>query len=166
MICWGTKFVIFLVARVAFWIQLPNGLNITRLLSEQSNNIKRQCDFISSHCYLSVDVAPTQRKVWKNFKNGSCFHTKFFENCLTPCPTGYGDATATYIRRAKIPLHTYTKHQHRQESEYGSTMLIYIPIIWYKYNAIMERDPILHEYYITRKYKNMIYKVIYRVQNW
>ena len=29
---------------------------------------------------------------------------------VTPHPTGYGDTTATYIRRVKIPSHTYVKH--------------------------------------------------------
>ena len=35
----------------------------------------------------------------------------------------------------------------------------YIPIKKYKYTVITESDPILHEYYITRTRKNMIYKV-------
>ena len=42
---------------------------------------------------------------------------------------GYGDVTATYIRRAEIPSHIYAKHQYRHESEYGSTVVIYIPVI-------------------------------------
>ena len=29
---------------------------------------------------------------------------------VTPHPTGYGDTTATYIFKAKITSHTYTKH--------------------------------------------------------
>jgi len=45
-----------------------------------------------------------------------------------------------------------------QESEYGSTMVIYIPTEKYKYMVITESDTILQEYYITRKYKSMIYK--------
>jgi len=31
-----------------------------------------------------------------------------------------------YIRRAKIPLHMYAKHQYKKESEYESTVVIYI----------------------------------------
>ena len=71
----------------------------------------------------------------------------------------------TYICRAKIPSHTYAKHQCRQKSEYESKMIIYIPTILYKYIVITECDPILQEYYITKEYKSMIYKVIYKVQN-
>jgi len=41
-----------------------------------------------------------------------------------------------------------------QESNCGSTMVIYIPIKKYKYMVITESDTILHEYYITRKYKS------------
>ena len=47
---------------------------------------------------------------------------------VMPRSYGYGDATAMYIRKVKIPSHMSAKHQYRQESEYGSTMLIYIPI--------------------------------------
>jgi len=32
---------------------------------------------------------------------------------VTPRPYGYGDITATYIRRAEIPLHIYAKHQYK-----------------------------------------------------
>ena len=46
---------------------------------------------------------------------------------VTPRPTGYGNATATYICRTKIPSHTYAKHQYSYELEYESTMIIYIP---------------------------------------
>ena len=37
---------------------------------------------------------------------------------VTPRSRGYGDVTATYIRRSEIPLRIYAKHQYRQESEY------------------------------------------------
>jgi len=49
------------------------------------------------------------------------------------------------------------------ETEYRSTVVIYIPTILYKYSVITDCDPILHEYYITGAYKRMIYKVIYKV---
>ena len=39
---------------------------------------------------------------------------------VTPQPHGYGHATVTYIRRAKIPSHMYAKHQYMQKSEYES----------------------------------------------
>ena len=80
---------------------------------------------------------------------------------MTPRSHGYGDVTATYIRRSKIPSYIYTKHQYRQESEYGSTVVIYIPTEKYKYMIITESDTILQEYYITRKYKNTLYEEIY-----
>jgi len=67
----------------------------------------------------------------------------------------------TYIHRKEIPSHTYAKHQYRQELEYGSTMVIYIPTI--QYMVITGRDTILHEYYIARRYKSMIYKDTYKV---
>ena len=38
-------------------------------------------------------------------------------------------------------------------------MVIYIPIEKYKYKVSVERDLILHEYYIIRRYKSMIYIV-------
>ena len=34
---------------------------------------------------------------------------------VTPRSCGYGDVTATYIRRSEIPLRIYAKHQYRQE---------------------------------------------------
>ena len=48
---------------------------------------------------------------------------------VTPRSGGYGDVTATYIRRSEIPSRIYAKHQYKQESEYGRTWhkSIYIP---------------------------------------
>ena len=63
---------------------------------------------------------------------------------VTPRSRGYGDVTATYIRRSEIPSHIYAKHQYRQESECGSTVVIYIPTEKYKYMVITEGDTILH----------------------
>jgi len=42
-----------------------------------------------------------------------------------PRSGGYGDATATYIRRSEIPSRIYAKYQYRQVKEYGSTWHIY-----------------------------------------
>jgi len=67
----------------------------------------------------------------------------------------------TYIHRAKIPSHIYTKLQYRQDSECRSTVVIYIPTEKYKCIVIIESDTILQEYYITREYKSTIYKGIY-----
>jgi len=66
-----------------------------------------------------------------------------------PQPRGYGDITATYIRKSKIPSHIYAKHQYRQESEYEVHGALYIPTYWYNYKVITECDTILQEYYIT-----------------
>ena len=46
------------------------------------------------------------------------------KTCVTPRSRGYGDVTATYIRRSEIPSRIYAKHQYRQESEYGSMWYI------------------------------------------
>jgi len=45
---------------------------------------------------------------------------------------GYGDVTATYIRRSEIPSRIYAKLQYRQESKCGCTVVIYILIEKYK----------------------------------
>ena len=64
-----------------------------------------------------------------------------YRGCLvgvTPRTRGYGDVTATYIRRTEIPSHIYAKHQYRQESECESIVVIYIPKEKYKYIVITE----------------------------
>ena len=58
----------------------------------------------------------------------------------------------------------YARHHYRQISEYGSTVVIYIPTKEYKYTVITEQNSILHEYYITRGCKSKIYKGNYKVQ--
>jgi len=45
-----------------------------------------------------------------------------------PRSSGYRDVTATYIHRGEISSHIYAKHQHMEESEGESTVVIYIPI--------------------------------------
>jgi len=56
---------------------------------------------------------------------------------------GYEDVTAMYIWRSEIPSHIYAKHQYRQESECGSTRVMYISIQQYKYIVITECNLIL-----------------------
>ena len=85
---------------------------------------------------------------------------------VTTRPVGYEDTTVTYICKKKILSHMYAKHQCREESEYESIVVIYIPTILYKYTVITDHDPILHEYYITRSYKRTIYKGIHKIQRW
>ena len=43
---------------------------------------------------------------------------------VTPRFHGYGDVTATYIRKSEVPYRIYAKHQYKQESEYGSKWCI------------------------------------------
>ena len=63
--------------------------------------------------------------------------------CVTPRSDGYGDVTATYIRRSEIPSRIYTKYQCMQESECGSTVVVYIPTEKYKHMVITERYNII-----------------------
>jgi len=71
------------------------------------------------------------------FNHGtSCLITLFYRllrsnniHVVTPRSRGYGDVTATYIRRSEIPIRIYAKHQYRQESEYGSTVVTNNPAI-------------------------------------
>jgi len=66
--------------------------------------------------------------------------------CVTPRSCGYKNVTATYISRAEMSSHIYAKHQYRQESECGSTVVIYILTEKYKYIVIIESDTILQKY--------------------
>ena len=84
-----------------------------------------------------------------------------YSAAVTPRSGGYGNVTETYIRRSKIPSRIYAKHQYRQESECGSTVVIHIPTEKYKYMVITESDTTLQEYYITRKYKSTIHEEVY-----
>ena len=52
---------------------------------------------------------------------------------------GYGDVTATYIRRSEIPSRIYAKHQYRQESEYGSKWCIIHSNIWVQLQSYHQR---------------------------
>ena len=84
---------------------------------------------------------------------------------MAPRSRGYGDVTATYIRRSKIPSRIYAKHQYMQETECESTVVIYIPIEKYKYMVITESD-IQHYSNITspEKYKSIIHEEIYKTE--
>jgi len=53
----------------------------------------------------------------------------------------------------------YAKHQYNTGVRVQKYMIIYILIQKYKYSVITDCDIILHKYYITRKYKNRLYKV-------
>ena len=64
---------------------------------------------------------------------------------VTPRSRRYGDITATYIHRSEIPSRIYAKHQYRKESEFGSTVVIYISTEKYKYMVITEGDTILQD---------------------
>ena len=68
-----------------------------------------------------------------------------------PRSHGYGDVTATYIRRSKIPSRIYAKHQYKQELEYGSTWCIIHFNIWVQLQSYHRKWPnitiILHHQY-------------------
>ena len=84
-------------------------------------------DMLSSWVHIVSDYFPTE--LW----------TKNERLYVTPRSRGYRDITATFIRRLEIPSHMYVKHQCMQESECGSTVVIYIPTKKYKYMVITER---------------------------
>ena len=78
---------------------------------------------------------------------------------ITPCSTVYENVTAMYMCMVENSHIHMLSISYYQESEYGSMVVLYISTILYKYTVIADRDPILHEYYITGAYKRMIYKV-------
>jgi len=55
------------------------------------------------------------------------FYTNYKKSSVTARSYKYGDIIVTYIRRAEMPSHIYAKPQYMQESEYRSTVVIYIP---------------------------------------
>ena len=73
----------------------------------------------------------------------------------------YGDVTITYIRRSEIPSCIYAKHWYMQESEYESTVVIYILAIITQVAVITGHDIISQEYKITRKRKSRMYNMKY-----
>jgi len=94
-------------------------------------------------------------EMWSLTKNQCCKKNQRQRiKHVAPRSCEYGDVTATYIRRSEIFSRIYAKHPYRQESECGSTVVIYILTEKYKYMVITENDTILQEYYITRKYKS------------
>ena len=75
---------------------------------------------------------------------------------VTPWSHGYGDITATYIRRSKIPLRIYAKHQYRRESECESTVVIYIPTEIAQVHGYHREWYNITGNYITRKIQEYI----------
>ena len=63
---------------------------------------------------------------------------------VAPRSHGYGDTTATYIRRAMVPSRMYVSIDTIQESECGKYVVIYILTQKYKYSVITVCDIILH----------------------
>jgi len=53
----------------------------------------------------------------------------------------------------------YAKHQNNTGIRVRKYLVIYIPTQKYKYSVTTDCDIILHKYYITRKYKNRLYRV-------
>ena len=127
--------------------------------STHQNNEERSLNQnYNKHKYTELTWKPEVGKIMERGK----FHYNNGEYCNAP---------SRRVRRRNCNVYTqgrntltiYAKHQYRQELEYGSTVVLYIPTILNKYTFIIERDPILQEYYITRRYKSMIYNVIYKV---
>ena len=124
---------------------------------EKANSKSR--DFLYVYILEHEDIVRSDRE--KNQEAGVWGrHCREFYT-VTPRSHEYGDVTATYIHRSKIPLRIYAKLQYRKESEYESTVVIYIPTEKYNSMVTTESDTILQEYYITRKYKSTFYEEIY-----
>jgi len=68
-----------------------------------------------------VIYIPTQKYKYSVITDCDIILHKYY---VTPRSHGYGDVTASYIRRSEIPSRIYAKHQYKKESEYGSTWCI------------------------------------------
>ena len=69
---------------------------------------------------------------------------------------GYGDATVTHMRRAKVHLRMYAKHQYNTRVRVRKYVITYIPTQNYKYSIIIDCAIILHNYYIIGRRKNRL----------
>ena len=85
-------------------------------------------------------------------------------NDVTSRSRGYGDVTATYIRRSEIPSRIYTLSISTCKNQSTEARgALYIPTHVYNYKVITRYDTILQEYYIinrrncenTRRYTSM-----------
>ena len=80
---------------------------------------------------------------------------------VTPRFHGYGDVTATYIRKSKyLPVYTLSISTDKNQSTEANGTL-YVPTYIYNYRIITRVITILHEYHITnaqmREYKRYTY---------
>ena len=67
------------------------------------------------------------------------------KNLVTPRSHGYGDVTATYIRRSEIPTRIYVKHKYKQKSEYVKRSIhSYANMRSTSYKVITGCDILLH----------------------
>jgi len=62
---------------------------------------------------------------------------------VTPRFHGYGDVTATYIRKSEVPSRIYAKHQYDKNQSTEANGALYIPTHIYNYKVITRSDPIL-----------------------
>ena len=88
---------------------------------------KIQLKDVARTWWLAEEATLEKPITWDQFSKG--FYERFFpataqKEIVTPRSHGYGDVTATYIRRSELPSRIYAKHQYRQESEYGSKWCI------------------------------------------
>ena len=79
---------------------------------------------------------------------------------VTPRSGGYGDATATYIRRSEIPSRIYAKHQYNKNQSTEVRGICLYTFQHKDYKVITERDILVHVHYITARYKSEIYKFV------
>jgi len=71
-----------------------------------------------------------------------------------PRSCGYGDVTAMYIRRSRIPSHIYTLSISTGKNQSSKIRgALYIPTYEYNHKVITGCDTILEEYYITDRRK-------------
>ena len=80
---------------------------------------------------------------------------------VTPRSGGYGDVTVTYLRRSKIPLRIYAKHQYRKESECESKWCIIhsnIRVLLQGYHQIWHNITIIlhHQYGANAKIRRKV----------
>ena len=102
--------------------------------------------WISSHTLLPTDGHSMRKNtedtsLWIKYFKAKSWEKK--RDSVTSRSHGYRDVTAMYIRKSKILSRIYAKHQYRQESEFESIVVIYIPTEKYKYVVITESDTIL-----------------------
>jgi len=84
---------------------------------------------IISYRYKGAFLEPPRLR-HRDLRSLLLLHCLQLHNTITPWSRRYGDVTAMYICRSKVPSHIYAKHQYRQELEYESMWCIIHSNIW------------------------------------